>query len=402
MGLVSGVLNWMSQVLVATGINLRTIPQRLGSSVVAVVGTAGVVAVFVALLSMAEGFRATMATTGSPDTVIVLRGGADAEMTSILMREDVRVIEDTAGLARSPEGPLASGEIYVIVDLPKRSTGLTANVPMRGVGTAAFRVRDSLAIVEGRRFETGRNEVIVGRGAASQFAGLSVGSLLTFGENRWTVVGVFDAGGTVADSEIWCDAAVLGPAYRRGDAVQVVVAKLTSPDEFQAFKDRLTTDPRLNVKVLRERDYYAEQASFVHTLITGLGLFIAALMAVGAVFAAVNTMYSSVAARTREIATLRAFGFRGGPVVVSVLNEAALLGLAGGIVGAAIAYVGFNGYRTSTINWQSFSQVAFAFRVTPGLLVQGIALALGLGLLGGLFPAIRASRLPVVTALREL
>lgn len=402
MRLVSRVVHWLAQVIVVTELNLRTIPQRLGSSAVAVVGTAGVVAVFVAVLSMAEGFRATLAGTGSPDTVVVMRAGADSEMTSILLREEVRVILDDPGIARSPEGPLASAELYVIVDVPKRTSGTSANVPLRGVAPAAFRLRDHLTIVEGRRFETGRNEVIVGRGAAAQFAGLSVGSALKFGESEWTVVGIFDARGTVPDSEIWCDAEVLAPAYRRGNSRQTVVAKLSSPGEFQAFKDRLTTDPRVNLKVMRESDYYAEQASFVHALITGLGLFIAGLMAIGAVFGAVNTMYSSVAARTREIAVVRALGFRGGPIVVSVLNEAALLGGIGGAIGAAIAYAGFNGYRTSTINWQSFSQLAFAFRVTPELVVQGLVLALVLGLLGGLLPAVRAARLPVVTALREL
>ncbi len=267
-------VNWFQQVAAVTALNLRTIPQRLASSAVAVIGTAGVVAVFVAVLSMAEGFRSTMANTGAPDTVVVMRSGSDSEMTSVLMREDVRVIEDTAGIARSPEGPLASAELYVIVDLLKRSTGTTANVPLRGVAPAAFRVRDRIRMVAGRRFESGRNEVIVGRGAAAQFAGLDIGSELKFGETRWTVVGQFDAGGTVPDSEIWCDAQVLDPAYRRGNSRQTVVAKLTSPDEFQAFKDRLTTDPRVNVKVQRESEYYAEQSSFVHSLITGLGLFI--------------------------------------------------------------------------------------------------------------------------------
>jgi putative ABC transport system permease protein len=396
------LFSWIFQIVVVTALNLRTLSQRLASSAVAIIGTAGVVAVFVAVLSMAEGFRATMANTGSPDTVVVMRSGADSEMTSILTRDDVRAVLDTAGLARSVEGPIASAELFVIVDVPKKDSGTPANVPMRGVSPAAFRVRDTLRIVEGRRFETGRNEVIVGRGAANQFAGLSVGSALRFGENRWTVVGVFDAGGTVPDSEIWCDAEVLAPAYRRGSTRQTIFAKLTSAGEFQAFKDRLTTDPRLNLKVVREQDYYAEQSTLIYTLITGLGTLIAGLMGIGAVFGAVNTMYSAVASRTREIATLRALGFRGGAVVISVLAEAALLGLIGGVIGALIAYVGFNGYRTSTINWQSFSQVAFAFRVTPTLLVRGVTVSLLLGLLGGLFPAIRAARLPVVTALREL
>jgi putative ABC transport system permease protein len=393
---------WLSQVVIVSLLNLRTIRQRLTSSMVAVVGIAGVVAVFVAVLSMAQGFQRTMATTGSPDTAIVMRSGADSEMVSILTIDDVRLIGDAAGVRRNEQGAVASGELFVIVDLPKRSTNTTANVPLRGVGPNAFAVRPNVRIVEGRRFETGRNEVIVGRGAAGQFAGLEIGRTLKFGQSSWTVVGIFDAGGTMSDSELWCDAAVLQPAYRRGNSFQTVYAKLESPEAFTRFKDALTTDPRLNLKVLRETEYFAEQSQMVSTLITTLGAGIALLMGIGAIFGAINTMYSAVAARTREIATLRALGFGGGPVVVSVLVESLLLALAGGVIGGAAAYVGFNGFQTSTINWQTFSQVAFAFAVTPGLIVAGIVYALAMGLLGGLLPAVRAARLPIVSALREL
>jgi putative ABC transport system permease protein len=393
---------WLSQVAVVTILNLRTVRQRLTSSLVSVVGIAGVVAVFVAVLSMAQGFQRTMATTGSPDTAIVMRSGADSEMVSILTNEEVRLIGDAAGVRRNEQGAVASGELFVIVDLAKRSTNTTANVPLRGVGPNAFAVRPNVRIVEGRRFETGRTEVIVGRGAAGQFAGLEIGRTLKFGQSAWTVVGIFDAGGTMSDSELWCDAAVLQPAYRRGNSFQTVYAKLESPEAFTRFKDALTTDPRLNLKVLRETDYFAEQSQMVSTLITSLGAGIALLMGIGAIFGAINTMYSAVAARTREIATLRALGFGGGPVVVSVLAESLLLALAGGVIGGALAYAGFNGFQTSTINWQTFSQVAFAFAVTPGLIVAGIVYALVMGLLGGLLPAVRAARLPIVSALREL
>ena len=396
------VTGWLSQVVVVTALNLRTIGQRLTSSMVAVVGIAGVVAVFVAVLSMAQGFQRTMATTGSPDTAIVMRSGADSEMVSILTIDDVRLIGDAAGVRRNEVGPVASGELFVIVDLPKRTTNKAANVPLRGVGPNAFAVRPNVRIVEGRRFETGRNEVIVGRGAAGQFAGLEIGRTLKFGEGDWTVVGIFDAGGTMSDSELWCDAAVLQPAYRRGNSFQTVYAKLESPEAFTRFKDALTTDPRLNLKVLRETDYFAEQSQLVSNLITTLGAGIALLMGIGAIFGAANTMYSAVAARTREIATLRALGFGGGPVVVSVLAESVLLALVGGAVGGAVAYLGFNGLQTSTINWQTFSQVAFAFAVTPGLIVAGIVYAVFMGLVGGLLPAVRAARLPIVSALREL
>ncbi|MCX6552448.1 MAG: ABC transporter permease [Acidobacteria bacterium] len=393
---------WLSQVVVVSLLNLRTITQRLSSSAVAVVGIAGVVAVFVSVLSMGEGFRRTMATTGSPDTAIVMRSGADSEMVSILGREDVRIIGDAPGVRRGGDGPFASAELFVIVDLLKRSSNTTANVPLRGVGAQAFRVRPNVKIVEGRMFQAGRNELIVGRGANTQFVGTDVGRTLRWGQNEWKVVGVFDAGGTFSDSEIWCDATVLQPAYRRGNSFQTVYAKLESPAAFTRFKDALTTDPRLNLKVVRETDYFEEQSQMVSTLITTLGSLIAFLMGIGAIFGAVNTMYSAVAARTREIATLRALGFGGGPVVVSVMVESLLLAIVGGAIGGAIAYFGFNGFRTSTINWQTFSQVAFAFTVTPGLVIAGIVYAVVMGLLGGLLPAVRAARLPIVSALREL
>lgn len=395
------IISALYQIFVVTALNLRTITQRLSSSAVAVVGMAGVVAVFVAVLSMAEGFRATMANTGSPDTAIVMRSGADSEMTSLLMRDDLIVAQDAPEIARDAGGALASAELFVIVDLVKASTGTTANAPLRGVSPKAFKVR-SVKMVEGRQFVPGRNEIVVGRAAAAEYQGLAPGSQLKIGQNAWTVVGRFDAGGTVPDSELWCDAEVLAPLYRRGNSRQAVYARLSSPEAFTSFKDRLTADPRASLKVMREREYYESQSRFLYSLITGLGTLIAGLMGIGAVFAAINTMYSAVAGRTREIATLRALGFRGGPVMISVLIESMVLALLGGAVGAAIAYVGFNGYQAATMNWQSMSTIGFAFRVTPALLRQGLMYSLLLGLAGGVFPAIRAVRLPVVTALREL
>jgi len=399
---MTGLINWLAQMIAVTALNLRTLRQRLVSSLVAVVGIAGVVAVVVAVLSMAEGFKKTMATTGSPDTAIVMRSGSDSEMMSILMRDDVRVVADAPGVRRGPNGPMASAELFVIVDLPKRSSNTTANVPLRGVGPNAVGVRDRLKIVAGRMFEPGRNELIAGRGASSQFAGVDLGRTLTWNNNTWTIVGIFDTGGTFSDSELWCDAEILAPLYRRGSSRQTVYAKLDAPESFTRFRDALTTDPRLSLKVLRESEYYAEQSQMVVTLITTLGTLIAVVMGIGAVFGAVLTMYSAVAARTREIATLRALGFGGGPVVVSVLSESLALSLVGGVIGGALAYVAFNGFETSTINWQSFSQVAFAFAVTPRLVVMGIIYALAMGLLGGVLPAVKAARMPVVSALREL
>lgn len=396
------MLRWFSQVIAVTGLNLRTIGQRRGASLAAIVGVAGVVGVFVAVLSMAEGFRRTLTSTASEDTAIVLRSGSDSEMMSGIVRDDTRVIAEAPGVLRGPRGPVASSELYVVVDVAKRSTGTDANVPLRGVQPAAFDVRNEVEIVEGRRFEPGKNEVIVGKAAAAAFAGLDLGSTMRWGENVWTVVGIFSAGGGLAESEIWCDAGVLQPAYRRGDTFQAVYAKLESPAAFDRFKDALTTNPSLEVDVAREADYYAEQSQVLYGIITGLGYVIASLMAVGAIFGALNTMYTAVAARTREIATLRALGFRGGPVVVSVMAESLLLALLGGVLGAGLAYLAFDGFQTATMNWASFSQVAFAFAVTPKLLVLGIAAALVMGLLGGLFPAVRAARMPVATALREL
>jgi putative ABC transport system permease protein len=385
-----------------TALNLRTLGQRRGASLAAVFGVAGVVAVFVAVLSIAEGFTRTMTSGASADTAIVLRSGSDSEMMSGLARDDTRVVAEAPGVLRAAEGPVASAELYVIIDVPKRATGTGANVPLRGIQPAAFEVRDEIEIIAGRRFREGSNEVIVGKGASAEFAGLSIGDRIPAGQTQWEVVGIFEADGSLAESEIWCDAAVLQPAYRRGEFFQAVYARLESPEAFAGFKDALTADPRLNVKVIREADYYAEQSRTLTTIITVLGTIIAFFMALGAVFGALNTMYSAVSSRKREIATLRALGFRGGPVVFSVLAESLLLTLLGGALGAAFAYFAFNGYRTATMNWTSFSQVAFAFAVTPRLLVQGIVYALLMGLVGGLPPAIRAARMPVASALREL
>jgi putative ABC transport system permease protein len=395
-------MNWLSQLVTVAALNVRTIGQRLGSSLVAVVGIAGVVVVFVAVLSIAEGFTAAMRDAASPDRVLVMRSGSDSEMTSGLSATTATIVSEAPGVRRGAEGPLASPELFVIVDVPKRSTGTDANVPLRGVTTRVFEVKDEIRIVNGRRFTPGTNEIIVGRAAHGQFAGLDVGTQVKWGQNRWTVVGIFEANASVAESEIWCDARVLQPAYRRGNSFQSVYVKLDSPEAFDRFKDALTTDPRLNVAVRREADYYAEQSQVLRRLVTTLGYLIAALMGIGAVFGAINTMYTAVASRTREIATLRALGFGRFAVLSSVLAESLVLSVAGGIVGGLLAWIAFDGYQTATMNWQSFSQVAFAFAVTPALLIQGVVYAAVMGLVGGFFPALRAARLPIVTALREL
>jgi len=398
-----GLINWLSQIAAVTRFSLRSLPERLGSAAAAVFGIAGVVAVFVGVLSIAQGIRQTMVNAASPEGAIVLRGGADSEMMSGLGREATRIIAEAPGVARDAEGPLSSAELFVILNLPKRDTGTDANVALRGVERAAPRVREEFRILPGgRMFEWGRNEVIVGRAAAGEFAGLEVGESLEVGREQWRVVGHFATNGDLSESEIWTDAKVLQPAYRRGDSFQSAHVRLTSAGSFQEFKDALTSDPRLDVQVTRQDEFYAEQSTVVIGLITVLGTIIAVMMGFGALFGALNTMYTAVAERTREIATLRALGFRSVPVIASVLFEALLLALIGGLVGGGLAYFAFDGFRAATMNWQSFSQVGFAFAVTPGLLVQGAVYSALIGLVGGLFPAIRAARLPVATALREL
>jgi len=397
-----GPKNWLSQVVAVAKLNLQTILERKGASAAAAFGIAGVVAVLVGVLSIAQGFVRTLAVSGRPDVAVVLRGGSDTEMMSLFGGEAARLIGDSENVARSDHGPLVSPELFVIIDLPKRSTGTDANVPLRGVEPVAFEVHDEIEFVEGRQFVSGHNEIIVGIGAVAQFIGLDLGSKIQVGTDEWTVVGHFRANGGVAESEVWTDASVLQSVYQRGNSYQSIYVKLTSPEAFGKFKVDLSANPRLNVKVLRQSDYYAAQSTIVSNLIHKLGTVIAGLMAVGAVFGALNTMYTAVAARRREIATLRALGFGGAPVVISVLIESLLLAGVGGVIGAAVAYYCFDGLRAATLNWNSLSQVAFAFAVTPGLLVQGIGWALAIGLIGGLFPAVRAARLPIARALQEL
>jgi putative ABC transport system permease protein len=392
----------LRQVGLITLANLRNLPQRLGTSLVVIIGIAGVAGVLVAVLSMSEGFRHTLASTGRGDRVIMLRAGSDAEMSSGVSRDQALLLASLPAVARDGDGrPLASAELVVMVDLPRRGQTDPNNVPFRGVQPTAFAIRDEVALVEGRRFSPGVREVIVGRRAARQFEGLEVGSRIAFRDSDWTVVGIFTSGGDVHESEIWADAEVAASAFRR-TGFQSVTARLVdgSSAGLAALTASVARDRRLSISVLREPEYYAKQSKVLSTLINVLGYTVAAFMAVGATFGALNCMYSAIASRQVEIATLRAIGFGSAPVVVSVLIEALVLALLGGALGGGLAYLYCDGASLSTLNFDTFSQVAFDFRVTWGLLARGLLWALAIGALGGVPPAIRAARLPVTVGLR--
>lgn len=394
---------WLKQTLAVMALNIRTIPARLSSSAVAIVGIAGVVVVFVSVLSIASGFSAAMQGTGSRGRALVMRSGADSELTSGVSGSEADIIKQAPGMARDGQSGLASAELYVILDLPKKSApDKSANIPMRGIEPSGLKLRPEVNIVDGRMFQFGTNEVIAGRGANGQFVNLNVGDTVKTGQNTWQVVGVFTANGGVSETEVWADARTIQGAYRRGNTYQSVLAGLESAEAFDTFRDWLTANPQLNVSIRRENEYYASQGQALSRLIQTIGFGIALLMGLGAVFGAVLTMYTAVATRAREIATLRALGFETSSVLVSVLAESLVLGAIGGLIGGTLAYLGFNGYQTSTMNFQTFSQVAFAFRVTPELLGLGLFYALAMGLVGGLLPALRAARLPIPSALREL
>ena len=390
-----------SQIASVTWFAISTIPQRMGSTITAAIGIAGVVAVFVFVLSIALGFRRAVTSVGRDDIAIVLRDSANNEMSSGISREESRIIKDAPGVAREDGVAVASAELFVIIDVPKRSTRTDANVPFRGIEPTAASVRGSVKILEGRMFERGRNEVIAGVAASREFAGLDVGKTLKLGRTEWHVVGLFSAGGGIGESELWTDTTVLQEAYQRGDSYQSVYARLETPGKFQEFKDSLTSHPQLKVKVMRQAEFYSEQAELTTGFIATIGIIIAVMMALGALLGAINTMYNAVAARGREIATLRALGFGAAPVVCSVLIESLVLSLAGGVIGGLGVYLAFDGYGAATMNFQTFSQIAFAFAVTPLLLFSAIVLAAIIGLLGGFLPAFRAARIPIATALRE-
>ena len=387
------------QTTAITAMNLRSIPQRVGTSWVIVIGIAVTVAVLVSVLAMVDGFSKTLANTGRADRAIVLRGGSVAELSSTISRDNTITIMDAPGVKKDADGkPIASAEMVAVVALPQRKTGTAANVTVRGVGDKAFELRPEIHIVAGRMFQPAVRELIVGRSALTQFKGVDIGSHITFRNTDWTVVGEFESGGDAHESELMGDIETVLSAFRR-NLFQSVTVMLDSPAAFAQYKDKLTTDPTLTVDVQREPDYYAAQSKQLNKLLNFLAFGVGGIMAIGAIFGALNTMYSAVSARSLEIATLRAIGFGAGAVVVSVFVEALLLSLVGGVVGAAAAWLFFNGNTVNTLG-ANFTQVVFHLTVTPHLLVSGITWACIIGVLGGLFPAIRAARLPVATALR--
>jgi len=382
--------------------NIRSVKARWTSSIVAVLGIAGTVGVFVAMLSLARGFKATLVASGSADNAIVMRAGATSEMMSGIKLEDVKILQDAPGIARGSDTPLITSEVVVVAPFPLHDTGTDANVQVRGVSGNVLDIRKNVKIVQGRTFQPGLAELIVGKNATTSYSGLTVGNTVNFGGGHWKVVGIFDAGGSAFDSEVWTDARVLDDVYKRPSNIfQSATVHLSSAGDYEQFKDAVTSDKRLNLDVSREIDYYAKQSTRMTQMITILGGLVAFVMAIGAVFGALNTMYSAVAERGREIATMRALGFGGGAVVFSFLVEALLISFIGGAIGC-IAVLPLNGLTTGAMNWQTFSHLAFAFRITPPLLIAGVIFALLMGLLGGLPPAMRAAWRPVAVALREL
>jgi putative ABC transport system permease protein len=387
------------QLMALTSMGIQTLPQRAGSSSVIVIGIAGVVAVLVSVLAMATGFRHTMADSGRPDRVIVLRGGSDAELNSNVTRSDIDTIANAPGLAKDADGKaVLSPELITVVNLPKIDTGSDSNVTLRGVGLQVEKVRPELKIVSGRMFRPAVRELIAGAGAAKQFRGLTPGSVLHLRNADWTVTGVFTTNGDVHESELLADVDTVGSAIER-PGYSSAVGLLTGASEFATFKDALTTDPQLKVDVEREPEYYAAQSKQLTQLITVVGNTVAIIMAIGAMFGALNSMYAAVDARTLEIATLRAIGFSALPVLLSVMLEALALSLLGGLLGAALAWWFFNGHTVATLGG-AFAQVVFQVTVTTSLMATGLIWACAIGVLGGVFPALRSARMPVAEALR--
>jgi ABC-type lipoprotein release transport system permease subunit len=381
--------------------NLRSVMQRPVSTSFTALGIGLVVAVFIGMLALANGFRAALARTGSDRNALILRRGADSELASGIDRATASILASSPHVAAGPDGrPLASAEVYVLIPLSRRGEDTTAvaNVVVRGVGEAAWTVRNNIQVVAGERPRSGRTEVCVGRKMAQRFPNTGVGETLRFGGRNWTVVCQFTAGGSAFESEIWGENEQLMPVFR-GEVFQAVSIRLADPAAFEEAKRALEADPRLTVDVHRESSFYAEQSQILGRILEILATVITSIMGIGAVFGAVNTMYASVASRAPEIAVLLTLGFHPRSVLLSFLIESALIALIGGVIGILLA-LPVNGIVTGTTNWASFSEIAFSFRITPGLLLAGMVFAAVMGTLGGFFPAWRAARMPVVQALR--
>lgn len=381
--------------------NLRNLRQRPASTLATALGIALVVAILVGALAMASGFQAALVETGSPSNVIVLRTGADSEISSSISHDGASILRDLPEVAAGPDGrPMASPELVVLANIRRLGQVGSSNVTLRGVDQEAFVLREKVKVISGRTFRPGTDEVIVGDRIARRFAGCKVGDRLRFNKHDFTVVGQFTAGGTGFESEIWGDNAVLIPAMDR-DSYQSVTLRLRDPSQFAALKQRLEKDPRLGVQVLTERAWYASQSALLATVLRFAGVFLTLIMAVGAIFGAMNTMYAAVGARTREIATLMVLGFSPGAIRWAFVRESVFLSLIGGAIGCLIA-LPINSITTSTTNWSSFSEVAFAFRVTPAGILTGMIFAAAMGFFGGLLPAFRAARLPLASGLRAI
>lgn len=391
----------LKQIAAVTAMSLLGIPSRMGPCLVIIVGIAGVVAVLVSVFAMVQGFSENAERTGRADRAIVLAGGAETEASSGLSREDVAAILNAGAIRTNAAGkPIASADMLAFVRLTDRRTGLDAFATVRGVGQQALALRPEIRLVEGRLFGAGLQELVVGRALQRRLAGLEIGSRIPLPQGDWTIVGVFESGANARESELLGDADTLLSAYRRNVFNSVTVA-LHGAEDFAAFRAAIAANPSLSVKVERERDYFLAASADTRSMMRFIALFISGVMATGAAFAAVNAMYSAISARTLEIATLRAIGYGGAPVVVSIAIEALLFALIGGAVGAALAWQFFNGNAVTTQSSASPAPVTFLLNVTPGMLALGVASACAIGFVGGLFPAVRAARLPVVSALRS-
>ena len=381
--------------------NLRSMIVRKGTAAMTAMGIAMVVAVFVMTMAIAQGFRGALVASGSNENAILLRKGATSETVSAVLRPQLSIIEALPQIARAKDGhPLASPELVVIISLPRQSDNKPANVPLRGVGPRAFEIRNTLEFVEGRRLTPGLREINVGKQAVGRFKGLTLGSDVKFGATTWKVVGIFTADDAAFESEIWGDVDRMMPAFQR-DGYQSMTLKLADRSMFDSFAAAIESDPRLLLKPQREQDYYAEQSRGLTTVIRVFGVFVTLILSIGAMFGAMNTMYAAVAYRTREIGTLRALGFSRFRIVTAFLAESIALAVVGGVVGCILA-LPVHGLSTGTTNFTSFSEVAFKFRITPALMAGGLLFSAVMGAVGGLLPAIRAARIPVARALREI